>query len=97
MDDKKRYTIQIVGEAYKFRPLDLEALGRFQLLGYMNVSGGVAMKALMKLLETSLGPEAWDSFSTKLVLGEIPLSELNPLFDKLLKRTLKDASASADG
>lgn len=98
MDDKKRYTIPVKGEAYKFRPLDLEALGRLQLIDYMNVSGGVAMKAMMRLLEQSLGPEAWDTFSTKLVLGDIPLGELNPLFDKLLKRTIKDAkNADASG
>lgn len=95
MDEKKRYTIQVSGEAYRFAPLDLEALGRFQLLKYMDVSDGVATKAVMKLLEKSLGQEAWDKFSTKLVLGDIPIKDINTTFDKLLKRTMKDAKADA--
>jgi hypothetical protein len=95
MDEKKRYTIQVSGEAYRFAPLDLEALGRFQLIQYMDVSEGVALKAVMKLLEKSLGPEAWDKFSTGLVLGAIPIKDINTTFDKLLKRTMKDAKADA--
>lgn len=95
MDEKKRYTIQVSGEAYRFAPLDLEALGRFQLIQYMDVSEGVALKAVMKLLEKSLGQEAWDTFSTKLVLGDIPIKDINTTFDKLLKRTMKDAKADA--
>lgn len=99
MDENKRYTLQIKGTAYKFAPLDLEAVGRLRIMSQMNVSDNLTVKSTMGLLRTSLGDEEWDALAMRFVSGEVPLNELKPVFEKLLKKTLKDAQddASDDG
>lgn len=93
MDETKRYTLQIKGTAYKFAPLDLEEVGRLQILSQMNVSDKLTVKSTMGLLKTSLGEAEWDALAMRFVSGEVPLTELKPVFEKLMKRTLKDAQA----
>lgn len=96
-DDTKRYTIQVKGKAYRFRPLDLEELSRIRLLQFMDVSDGVSTKAVMGLLKRSFGEgDEWDAFAMRFVSGEVPLEELKPILDKLIKRTVKDAKESTE-
>lgn len=94
MDENKRYTLQIKGTAYKFAPLDLEAVGRLRIMSQMNVSDNLTVKSTMGLLRASLGDDEWDALAMRFVSGDVPLSELKPVFEKLLKRTLRDAEAA---
>jgi hypothetical protein len=96
MDESKRYTIQVKGTAYRFAPLDLEHLGRVELLNHMDVSPSVTVKAVMGLLKRSLGDAEWDALATRFVSGDVPLTELKTVLEKLAKRTAKDAPAASD-
>ena len=94
--DEKKQTIQVKGVAYKFAPLDLEAVGRVDLLRHMDVSDAVTVKAVMGLIKKSLGNDDWDELVTRFVSGEVPLSELTVILEKLLKRAAKDADSPHD-
>ena len=90
-DDTKQYTIQVKGTAYKFKPLDLEAVNRLQVISLMDASPGVMTKGMLRLIKLSMGDEQWDDLATRVMTGEVELQkELNPLADKLVKRTVKD-------
>lgn len=90
MDDTKRYTIQIKGVAYKFKPLDREGLSNFHLLDLMEVSPGVKTKAIFRILKETMDPDDWDALALRFFSKEVPLTELKVIIDRLLKKTQKD-------
>jgi hypothetical protein len=94
MDDEKRYTIQIKGTAYKFRPLPDEDLGRLQLIFNMNASVAKTLKAITAVLKESVGPEAWDELTDRLITKELTIHDIvgDPV-KKLIERQLKDRKA----
>jgi hypothetical protein len=97
-DDTKRYTLQIKGIAYRFKPIDLDEVAKLKLLSLMEASPDMSVKAVMRILKNAMDDaEAWDGFTDRIVRGAIPLEELTPVFEKLMKRTLKDAKSSDDG
>jgi len=97
-DDSRTITMQIKGEAYRFAPLDPEDLGRYKLLGLMDVSDGVQTKALFTLLRKSLGDDVWDGLAMRFVTEQVPLkTELPRIFKKLVNAAVKDVQTSADG
>lgn len=96
-DDTKRYTIQVKGKAYKFLPIDLDAIARLQVIGLMEPSAGVTTKATLSLIKNTMLPEDWDDLANRFMRQEIDLKkELGPIFDKLLKRTVKDLKAEQE-
>lgn len=99
MDDTKTFKIQIKGTAYRFAPLDLEAVSSISVIMAMQPSSQVLLKAVFKPLRTAAVPEDWDALTDRLVDGELKFDDFMDVMKKLTERTakhLKDAEASDD-
>lgn len=95
MDDTKQYfTVQVKGEAYRFHPMDLEAVQRLGIVQAMSPSAPVLMKAIFAPMKAAAVDEAsWDALTTRLVEGTVTLDDMTALLDKLVKRTVDKAKA----
>ena len=97
MGDDKRYTIQIKGTAYRFKPLPEEDITRIVLVSNMNASSTKTIKIVFKVLSEAAGPEQWDALTDRLIAKEISVNDIaTDLFAKLVKRQSKDAGAADD-
>lgn len=98
MDDDKHYTIQIKGTAYKFRPIPDDELGRLQLIFNMNASVGKTLKAITAVLKQSVGADAWDDLTDKLITKELTIDDIvGAPVKKLIERQIKDRKTDKDG
>jgi len=97
MGDDKYFTIQIKGTAYRWRPIPSDDLAKIIVVMNMGASSQKSLKALMKVLAKSAGPEQWDAITDRYIDGEIELAEYtNDVLRKILKRQDKDAPATDD-
>lgn len=100
MDDDKRYTVQIKGTAYRFRPIPFEDIERVNLVLNMNASPTKSFKMLTRVVSESAGVEQWDVLTDLLIEKKVELREItSDVFSKVVKRQLKDLKSEtpADG
>lgn len=92
MDDDKRYTIQIKGTAYRFKPISSEDLSMVVMVLNMGASQTKALKALSKVVSNSAGPEQWDALTDRLIASEVNIEEITVgVVKRLIERQKRDA------
>lgn len=91
MDDTTYFTVQIKGEAYRFKPFPPEDLERVTMIMHLGVSGSKSIRALTRLLAASAGEEQWDKITDRYMNGEITdVQDITvSLFKRLLERQAK--------
>lgn len=97
-DDTKRYTIQIKGKAYQFKPIPSEDLSMVIMVLNMGASQTKTLKALSKVVANAAGPEQWDALTDRLIASEVNIEEITVgVMKRLVERQSKDkADAPAD-
>lgn len=92
MGDEKRYTIQIKGTAYKFKPIPDEDAARVVVVANMGATMTKPIKAIMKVLGDSAGPDQWDAITDRLISGELSVEDIGVgLFKTLMERQKRDS------
>lgn len=90
-DESKHYTIQVKGAAYRFAPLTPEGVTTVSVVNAMGVGPDKVLKALMRVLAASAGPEQWDELTDRLIESQITVQDLAGVFKRLAERQAKDA------
>jgi hypothetical protein len=92
MDDDTYYTIQIKGTAYRFQPVPEDTVATLMVVLNMGASVDKSVKALMRALGRSAGPEQWDEITDRLIEGELTVNDVSiTLFKELVKRQSKSS------
>lgn len=92
-DEKKYYTIQIKGTAYRFEPVSSEDATMLTAVINMNASPVKTIKAMTRVMKRCVGDEQWDTITDRLISNEIDLNDLMEAFKKLSVKTSKDVPA----
>lgn len=95
MDDDKYFSIPIKGTAYRFRPIPEDSVSTLLVILNMGASVDRSVKALMRALGASAGPEQWDAITDRLIEGELTVHDVTiDLFRELVRRQGKDAGVT---
>lgn len=91
MGDEKYYTVQVKGQAYRFRPLDPTSLERIMLVQSMTSDQSKILKAIsLALSEASVG-ESWAKLFDRWLTKEIATTEITvDLLKTLIDRQKAD-------
>lgn len=91
MGDDKYYTIQVKGEAYRFRAIDPEDFERIALVQSLSVNSGKTIKAVTNALSGCALDDAWGLLTDRYLAKEITLQELTTdILSKLIERQTAD-------
>lgn len=75
MGDEKYYTVQVKGQAYRFRPLAPDSLERIALVQSMSVDQAKIIKAItLALAEASVG-DSWGRLTDRWLAKELTIQE----------------------
>lgn len=96
-DEKQTYfTVQLGGEAYRFKPIPEDDLERVVVVGNMGAGNIKVLKVMMHVLGNSAGEEQWGEITDRLIAGELTTAQVSyKLFETIRDRMVKAAGKSA--
>lgn len=102
MGDEKYYTIQVKGEAYRFRPVSSESYERVALVQRMSVDQSKMLQAVTQALSAASVDDAWDKLTDRWVRGDVGTEEatvglLKTILDRQAADDKKAKKAAAKG